>query len=93
MRLWRTVLLFLLAAFVAALAWHWLAADPGYVQVRLRGTTVESSLVVAIALLLLAWASLTLAWGLARWPLRAWGRSVARRKAEKAAKSQVKSIA
>lgn len=85
MRLWRTVLLFLLAAFVAALAWHWLAADPGYVQVRLRGTTVESSLVVAIALLLLAWASLTLAWSLVRWPFRAWGRSVKRRGRERLA--------
>ena len=85
MRLWRTVLMFLVVAFVAALAWHWLAADPGYVQVRLRGTTIESSLVVAIALLLLAWAALTLAWGLARWPFRAWGRSVKRRGRERLA--------
>jgi len=58
MRLWRTVLLLLLVALAAALAWHWLAADPGYVQVRLRGTTLETSVVVAIAGLLLAWAAI-----------------------------------
>ncbi|HEU4663509.1 MAG TPA: heme biosynthesis HemY N-terminal domain-containing protein [Dokdonella sp.] len=85
MRLWRTVLLFLLAALVAALAWHWLAADPGYVQVRLRGTTIESSLVVAVALLLVLWLGLVLAWSFVRWPFRAWGRSVKRRGRERLA--------
>lgn len=85
MRLWRSVLLLLLAALVAALAWHWLAADPGYVQVRLRGTTLETSLVVAIAGLLLLWAVLGIAWRLLRWPFRAWGRSIKRRGRERLA--------
>jgi HemY protein len=85
MRLWRTVLLLLLAALVAALAWHWLAADPGYVQVRLRGTTLETSVVVAIAGLLLAWAVFGIGWSLLRWPFRAWGRSIKRRGRERLA--------
>jgi HemY protein len=85
MRPWRSILLLLLAALVAAFAWHWLAADPGYVQVRLRGTTIESSLVVTIAFLLVAWAVLTIAWRLVRWPFRAWGRAVKRRGRERLA--------
>jgi HemY protein len=85
MRLWRAILLLLVVALVAAFAWHWLAADPGYVQVRLRGTTLETSLVVAIASLLLLWALLGLGWRLLRWPFRAWGRSVKRRGRERLA--------
>jgi len=85
MRLWRTVLLLLLVALVAAFGWHWLAADPGYVQVRLRGTVVETSFVVAFAALLLAWALLGLAWALLRWPFRAWGRTRRRRGRERLA--------
>lgn len=85
MRLWRTILLLLVVALVAALGWHWLAADPGYVQVRMRGTVIETSLVVAIAAALLAWAALGLGWALLRWPFRAWGRSVKRRGRERLA--------
>ena len=85
MRLWRSVLVLLLAALVAALAWHWLAADPGYVQVRFRDTTLETSLVVAVAALLLLWALLAFAWRALRWPFHAWGRSVRRRGRERLA--------
>lgn len=85
MKLWRTLLLLLIVAVVAALAWHWLAADPGYVQVRMRGTTIETSVVVTIAALLLAWGAVTLVWYLLRWPFRAWGRSVKRRGRERLA--------
>ncbi|MEO5624774.1 MAG: heme biosynthesis HemY N-terminal domain-containing protein [Dokdonella sp.] len=85
MKLWRTILLLLIVAVAAALAWHWLAADPGYLQVRIRGTTIETSVVVAIASLLLLWAVLTAIWHLLRWPFRYWGRAVKRRGRERLA--------
>ncbi|MFI4968819.1 MAG: heme biosynthesis HemY N-terminal domain-containing protein [Lysobacterales bacterium] len=85
MKLWRTILGLLVVAVVAALAWHWLGADPGYLQLRMRGTTIETSLVVAIACLLLLWAALTFAWYLLRWPFRTWGRAVKRRGRERLA--------
>lgn len=71
MRLWRWVLLLLLVAALAAFGWHWVAADPGYVLVRLRGWRLQTSLVVAIVVLLLAWAVISLAWRLIRWPFGA----------------------
>ena len=85
MRLWRTIFLLLIVALIAALAWHWLAADPGYLQLRIRGTTIETSVVVAIACLLLSWAVLTASWHLLRWPFRYWGRTVKRRGRERLA--------
>ncbi len=85
MKLWRTILLLLIVAVIAAFAWHWLAADPGYLQLRMRGTTVETSVVVAIACLLLLWAALTAAWHLLRWPFRYWNHSVQRRGHERLA--------
>lgn len=72
MRLWLGLLLLLALAAAAAFGWHWLAADPGYVLVRLRGTTLETTVTFALIALLLAWALLSLLWGLLRWPLRAW---------------------
>lgn len=85
MRAWRTITILLLVAAAAAFAWHWLAADPGYVQVRVRGTTVETSVVAAIAMLLLLWAVLSVLWWLLRFPFRAWGRAVRRRGRERLA--------
>lgn len=79
MKLWRTILLFLIIAVIAALVWTWLASDPGYVQVRIRHTTFETSVVVAVVLLLVLWAVLSICWLLARWPFRAWSRGVKRR--------------
>ena len=85
MKLWRTILLLLIVAVIAALAWHWLASDPGYLQVRMRGTTIETSVVVAIACLLLLWAVLTAVWQLLRWPFRYWNHSIHRRGRERLA--------
>lgn len=85
MKLWRWVLVLLIVAAAAALAWHWLAADPGYVYVRLGRTTLETSVVVAIAALLLAWLVAGLIWRLLRWPFRAWGRAHKRRGRERLA--------
>lgn len=79
MKLWRTILVLLIIAVLAALAWHWLAIDPGYLQLRMRGTTIETSVVVAIACLLLFWVVVTAIWHLLRWPFRYWNHSVQRR--------------
>jgi HemY protein len=70
---WRLLLLLALAA-LGALGWHLLAADPGYVLITLRGYSIESTVVVAIAGLLLAWLALRIAVWLLRLPFRAWRR-------------------
>lgn len=85
MKAWRTITVFLVVAIVAALSWHWLAADPGYVQVSIRGTKIETSVVAALALLLLFWFAVSVLWWLLRLPFRAWGRSVKRRGRERLA--------
>jgi HemY protein len=85
MRAWRSAVILVVVVLAAAFTWHWLAADPGYVQLRMRDTTVETSVVVAIAALLFAWLLLAIAWRLLRWPFRAWGRSMRRRGRERLA--------
>lgn len=85
MRAWRSAVILVLVVLAAAFAWHWLAADPGYVQLRMRDTTIETSVVVAIAALLVGWLLLTVSWRLLRWPFRAWGRSMRRRGRERLA--------
>jgi HemY protein len=70
---WRLLTLLALAA-IGALAWHLLSEDPGYVLVTLRGYSLETTVVIALAAVLLAWALLrTLVW-LLRLPFRAWRR-------------------
>lgn len=74
MKFWRWMLLLVIAAALAAFSWHWVAADPGYVLVRLRGWRVETTVVVALVVLLLAWALFTVLWRLVRWPFGAFSR-------------------
>ncbi|HEY8585838.1 MAG TPA: heme biosynthesis HemY N-terminal domain-containing protein [Rhodanobacter sp.] len=74
MRLWYWLLLLVIAAALAAFGWHWVAADPGYVLLRLRGWRVETTVVAALVILLLAWALITVAWRLLRWPFGALSR-------------------
>lgn len=74
MRLWYAIGLLVVAAALAAFGWHWVAADPGYVLLRLRGWRVETTVVAALLILLLAWALLTALWRLARWPFGAFSR-------------------
>jgi HemY protein len=71
---WRWVLLLVVIAALAAFAWPWLAEDPGYVLVRLRGWRVETTAIAALVLLLLAWALLVLLWRLLGWPFGALNR-------------------
>ena len=74
MRLWYGIGLLVVVAALAAFGWHWVAADPGYVLLRLRGWKVETTVVAAVVILLMAWALLTLLWHLLRWPFGAFSR-------------------
>ncbi|MCW5567868.1 MAG: heme biosynthesis HemY N-terminal domain-containing protein, partial [Dokdonella sp.] len=85
MKTWVVILLLLAVAVAAAFGWQWLAADPGYVLVRVRGLSIETSLVFALVALLFTWGALSLGWRLLRWPLRAWGRAQRRRGRERLA--------
>lgn len=82
MRVWIGILLLLLIAAGAAFGWQWVVEDPGYVLVRLRGTSIETTLVFAAAALLVSWGLLSLVWRLLRWPLQAWIRASKRRARE-----------
>lgn len=85
MKTWWWILILLLVAVGAALGWTWLAADPGLLQVRIRGFTLETSVVVAVAGLLALAVLLVALWRLLGWPLRAWRRGVKRRGRERLA--------
>jgi HemY protein len=74
MKLWRWILLLVIVAALAAFGWHWVAEDPGYVLIRFRGYTTQTSLLAAIVLLLLAWVAVVALWRLARWPFGAYSR-------------------
>jgi HemY protein len=71
MKLWRWILGLILLAAVAAFGWHWVAADPGYVLVRLRGWRVETTVIAAVVALVVIWAVLGVLWRLLRWPFGA----------------------
>ena len=71
MKLWRWILLLVIVAAVAAFGWHWVAEDPGYVLVQLRGWQAETTVVAAVVILLLAWAVIGAVWFAARWPFGA----------------------
>ena len=69
-RIWIAILLLLAVAVAAAFGWHWLAADPGYVLVRLRGSRSKpASLSRCSSARRLG--LLSLLWRLARWPSNA----------------------
>lgn len=74
---WRLLGLLALAA-LGALLWHTLAEDPGYVLITLRGWSVETTLVVAVAIVLVAWLLLRVTLWLLRLPFRAWRRRARR---------------
>ena len=89
MRLWAWVFVLIAAAVAAALGWHWLADDPGYVMLRLHGTTVETTGIFAALCLAAAWLVLAVVWRLARWPVRLWLRRARRRSRERMASGLV----
>lgn len=71
MKLWRWLLVLLVLAALAAFGWHWIAADPGQVIIRVRGWRVETSVLVVVLVLIALWLVLDLLWRLLRWPFRA----------------------
>lgn len=71
MKLWRWIVGLILVAVIAAFAWHWVADDPGYVLIHLRGTNVQMTVVSAVVILLLVWAAITALVALIRWPFGA----------------------
>lgn len=71
MKPWRWLLLLIAVAALGAVAWNWLAADPGYVLIRMRGWRVEATVVGAVLLLIAAWIAVALVWWLLRWPFGA----------------------
>lgn len=74
MKLWRWILLLVLLAALAAFGWHWVAADPGHVLVRVRGWEVQTTLLTAVIIVVLAILVLAVTWRLLRWPFGAAGR-------------------
>ena len=83
MKLWITLLILLAAACLAAFGWQSLALDPGPLTLRYGHTTIETTLVFAVAAVLLLWGALGLLWRLARWPTRAWAARGQRRSRER----------
>lgn len=74
MKPWRWLLLLIAVAVLGAIAWSWLAADPGYVLIRLRGWRIEATVVGALIVLFALWLIVALLWWLARWPFGALSR-------------------
>lgn len=74
MKLWRWILLLVVLAALAAFGWHWIAADPGRVLVRLRGWEVQTTVLTAVVIVVLVVLALVWLWRLLRWPFGAAGR-------------------
>jgi HemY protein len=71
-RRWLVFAIVILIA--AAIAFVWLASDPGYVLIRFRGWRIEATVVGAVAILVVAWSAIGIAWWLLRWPFGALSR-------------------
>ena len=82
MRVWIGILFLLVVAAGAAFGWQWVVEDPGYVLIRMRGTSIETTLVFSVIAVLLGWAVFSLVWRLLRWPARAWIRTQRKRARE-----------
>lgn len=71
MKAWIAILVLLALACIATFGWQALALDPGTVLLRYGHTTMQTTLVFAIAALLLCWGVLSVLARLLRWPWRA----------------------
>ncbi|HEY3520431.1 MAG TPA: heme biosynthesis HemY N-terminal domain-containing protein [Rhodanobacteraceae bacterium] len=74
MKPWRWLLGLIVIALVGALAWNWLAVDPGHVLIRIRGWRIEATVVGALLMLIALWIAVAFAWWLLRWPFGALSR-------------------
>jgi HemY protein len=72
MRLFRQVIVLLALAAAGAFLWQLLASDPGYLLITFHGWSVESTLIVAVAALLLLWLLLRSLLWLLRAPWVGW---------------------
>lgn len=70
MKWFLRIVLIVAVLVLGALLWQWLVADPGLVQVRVRGYVIETTVVVAAAALALFIAGLWLLAWLLRAPVR-----------------------
>lgn len=70
----RWLVLALIIVALLAIAFVWLASDPGYVLIRFRGWRIEATVVGAVAILIAAWIAIGIAWWLLRWPFGALSR-------------------
>ena len=70
MKWFLRIALILAVLLLGALGWQWLAADPGVLQLRIRGYVIETTVIVAVAALLLGLAALWLVVWLLRAPLQ-----------------------
>src|SRR6185312_7798580 len=69
---WLALAIIIIA--LAAIAFVWLASDPGYVLIRFRGWRIEATVVGAAAILVAAWIAIGIVWWLLRWPFGALSR-------------------
>jgi HemY protein len=67
-------LLLVLLAALAAFGWYWIAADPGYVLVRIRGWEAQTTVLTAAVIVILAAVVIVALWRLVMWPIGAAGR-------------------
>jgi HemY protein len=72
MKTWLLLLVLLIVACVGAFGWQLLATDPGSVLIRFGDTTLQTTLVFAVAALLVLWGLLGVLLRMLRWPMRAW---------------------
>ncbi|HEX5354425.1 MAG TPA: heme biosynthesis HemY N-terminal domain-containing protein [Rhodanobacteraceae bacterium] len=70
----RWLVLAIVVIVLAAIAFVWLAADPGYVLIRFRGWRIEASVIGAVAILVAFWVAIGIVWWLLRWPFGALSR-------------------
>jgi len=70
----RWLALAIIIIVLAAIAFVWLASDPGYVLIRFRGWRIEATVVGAVAILVAVWIAIGVAWWLLRWPFGALSR-------------------
>ncbi len=70
MKWFLRIVLILAVLLLGALGWQWLAADPGFLQLRIRGYVIETTVIVAVAVLLLGMAAFWLLVWLLRAPLQ-----------------------
>lgn len=79
---WRLLALVALSV-LGAFGWHWLSADPGYVLITFHGVAIETSLAIAVVLVVVLLVAGYFVLKLLRYPFRQWRRRRRRRARER----------